>query len=108
VVNWPIKARRISFQTILVLVTRLLTFARQTDGMFFPPNFNLEELESDRRRHVILAASATAVPIMQMHLSLAELYQDRATALARSSPTPDRHEIGEPDLVAGERRSTAR
>lgn len=76
--------------------------------MFFPLNFQLEELDSNRRHQVMLAAAATANPIMEMHLSLAALYQDSASALACASPPPDRNVIGRIKLVAGERRSSGR
>jgi hypothetical protein len=72
--------------------------------MFFPPNFDLEELESNRRRQVVLAATATTVRIMEMHLSLAALYQNQAASLARSGPPANRDIIGELKLVTCERR----
>lgn len=99
------KHRLILINQIFILVTILLTNLMQFYCMFFPVNFNLEELESYRRRHIILAATATAVPIMQMHLSLAELYQYRARAL---QPAVDRDEIGEVKRVSGLRRSIGR
>lgn len=74
----------------------------------FPLNFDLEEIESNRRRQVMLAATAATAPIMEMHLSLAALYQNQAAALARSGPSNNRDVIGELKLVSGERRRAGR
>lgn len=89
------------------MLTKLLTFSRHIQHMFFPLNFQLEELESNRRRQVMLAAAAIAVPVMEMHLSLAALYQDQAAALVRSSPPANRETIERLRLVIDEPRRTA-
>jgi hypothetical protein len=89
------------------VLTKLLTFSRHIQHMFFPLIFQLEELESNRRRQVMLAAAATAVPVMEMHLSLAALYQDQAAALVRSRPPANREAIERLRLVIDEPRRTA-
>lgn len=76
--------------------------------MFFPSTFELEELESNRRRQIMLAANATAVPIMEMHLSLAALYQNQAATLARSVPPANRNIRGQLELVTCERMRIGR
>lgn len=86
------------------IVTDLLTFSVHIDGMFFPVNFNLEELESNRRRQIMLASLATTASVMEMHLSLAALYQDQAAALDRAGPPVTSEAIGGLRLVNGRSR----
>lgn len=94
--------------TKLMIVTSLLTFSPQIHGMFFPANFNLEELESNRRRHIMLASNATAASVMQMHLSLAALYQNQAAAFSRSVPRANRNISGGLELVICEGKRIGR
>lgn len=69
--------------------------------MFLPSEFDAEKLESNRRRQVVLATTATTVPIMEMHLSLAALYQNQAVALARLGRPADQDVMDELTLVSG-------
>ena len=63
-----------------------LTFGLQSGCMFLPHNFNLIELESCRRQHVVLASLAMTVSLIEMHLNLAEYYQQSINAFERTLP----------------------
>jgi hypothetical protein len=52
--------------------------------MLLPPDFNLSDLEACRRHQVILATLAETVPVMELHINLAEFYQERIAALVGS------------------------
>lgn len=64
-----------------------LIFCLQGGGMFLPHNFNLIELESCRRRHVVLASLAVTVSLIEMHLNLAEYYHQSINAFVRTLPS---------------------
>lgn len=64
-------------------------------GMFFPPDFNLIDLESLRRRHVLMANIAESIPVIQMHLSLVTFYEERIAAMVQYTKL-----IGWPDQLA--------
>ncbi len=55
--------------------------------MLFPHNFDLIELESGRRRHVVLASRAMTVPLIEMHLNLAAYYEESFNVLSGLATT---------------------
>lgn len=57
--------------------------------MLFPHNFDLIELESGRRRHVVLASRAMTVPLIEMHLNLAAYYEESFNVLSGLAATRD-------------------
>ena len=63
-----------------------LILERADAGMLFPPDFNLIDLEACRRHHVVLATLASTGSVMELHLNLAEFYQERITALESLGP----------------------
>jgi len=59
--------------------------------MLFPPDFNLIDLEASRRHHVMLAALAVTAPVMELHMNLAQFYEERVIALLQSTGRPAHH-----------------
>ncbi len=55
--------------------------------MLFPYNFDLIELESGRRRHIVLASRAMTVPLIEMHLNLAAYYEESFNVLSGLAAT---------------------
>lgn len=80
-------------------VSLLLTFEAESRTMIFPPDFTAEQLESNRRRHIVLATLSTSVGLMEMHLSLAAFYQAQAVALATWGRPPERFDLRRVSLV---------
>ncbi|WP_132898446.1 hypothetical protein [Sphingomonas sp. PP-CC-3A-396] len=56
--------------------------------MLFPPDFNLIDLEAARRHHIMLATLAVTVPVMELHMNLAQFYEERLTALLQITGRP--------------------
>ncbi len=69
--------------------------------MLFPPDFNLIDLESCRRHHVMLATLAVTAPVMELHMDLAKFYEERVIALLQATGRPAHHGDRRLKLVNG-------
>lgn len=69
--------------------------------MLFPPDFNLIDLETGRRHHVMLATLAVTVPVMELHMNLAQFYEERVIALLQATGRPAHHGDWRLKLVDG-------
>jgi hypothetical protein len=69
------------------IISVALTFPVQMQRMLLPPNFNIVDLESSRRRHVILASLAVTASLTEMHRNLATHFEQCVASLACSADT---------------------
>ncbi|MEG3162306.1 hypothetical protein U1763_17525 [Sphingomonas sp. LB2R24] len=69
--------------------------------MLFPPDFNLIDLEACRRRHIMLATLAVTVPVMELHMSLAQFYEERVIAVLQATGRPAHYGDWRLELVDG-------